>query len=453
MRKILKPILSCLFFLPIITAAYSQEVVTDNSLTVGTRALGMGGAQIAAVNDISAVINNPAALARVPGIQFNLGLSYLNNKNDVSINSSSANMSGSSSKDFTGINSIGLTYQVPTDRGSLVVAAAYNRVKDFSGSLVNKGFDQYAFVTDDLTWEGYKTDEVTESEGLGVVSLAGAVDVSPKLSFGVSLDIWTGSHKIDSRILRNNYEGADGIAGTGDEESWLDITGGEDDIDAWSLKPSMLYFDKNFRFGAFIRFPMTFNIKQDNYEEYYSRADGSHFTIHESIDPSSEFSDNADYYTANYKVKAPMQVGMGLMLGEPSVRCIALDMVYEDWTQGDFKDDYDPHYFSDKYRSGLNVKVGVEQQLPAGFVGRVGYMREPLIFKGPSSDDSNTTITVKNERDFITMGFTKRFDADFSLDVAYAHGFWKQTEGAKLLKTNQNRLYASINYTLPDLGK
>ena len=41
---------------------HAQEVVTDNAITVGARSLGMGGAQIAAVEDVTAVIHNPERL-------------------------------------------------------------------------------------------------------------------------------------------------------------------------------------------------------------------------------------------------------------------------------------------------------------------------------------------------------------------------------------------------------
>jgi hypothetical protein len=46
--------------------------------------------------------------------------------------------------------------------------------------------------------------------------------------------------------------------------------------------------------------------------------------------------------------------------------------------------EYDPFYFSDKYRSSLGWRLGAEYTLPVtGTVLRAGYMRQPLTFKGP----------------------------------------------------------------------
>ena len=423
----------------------SQEVVTDNNIVVGTRALGMGGAQIAASEDVTAVINNPAALARIGNIEAQLGFVLLKRNIDTNLNSDYIDVKGNTGDDYMGLGTIGIAYPVPTERGSLVFAFAYNRVKDFSGTFKMSGYNEYAFELDDETWGGNETYETIDEGGLGVFSLAGAVDVSPNVSLGASIDVWTGSYKTDSRILRNDYEG---------DVSWLDITGGEDDISALSFKPSILYHNNNFRLGAFVRFPMTFHINQDNYEEYYSRNDGYFFHIHSNVDPyyDADLLDGTDYYKADYEIKAPMQLGMGFSLGKPGIRCFALDMVYENWEEAEFEDEYDPYYFRYKYRSSLNWKIGFEHKLPfLDTVGRLGYYRQPVTFKGPRGDDAtDPEIDVTDERDYITFGLSKKFDESFQVDVAYAHGFWSADEGNRTDEEDHDRFYISLVYRLPE---
>jgi len=432
----------------LLSSSYAQEPVSDDDIIAGARALGMGGAQIAAVNDITAVVHNPAALARLNKLEIQLGLNTFKTNLETDLRSSTQNGSGSISDNLTAQGTIGIAYPVPTDRGNLVFALAYNRVKDFTGTFRNDLYDEYAFQTETEDWDGYVTEESIEKGGLKVISLAGAVDVAPNVSIGASVDIWTGRYQIDKRFLRNNYEGVDGVENTGDEESWLDVLGGEDNISAWSFKPSVLYFKKNFRFGAFMRLPMTFHIDQDNYEKYYTSNTGYFFNIHESSQP-----DTSDYYGFSYEIKAPMQLGFGLSLGQPGNRCLALDMLYENWKEAEDVDF--PYYFRDKYRPTLTWRVGAEHYIPVlNIVGRVGYLRQPVNFKGPREDFYGAPgIDVENERDYVTFGIGKNFDDNFQLDIGYIHGFWRLKEGYRQDKETHNRIYASVTYRVPVILK
>ncbi len=426
--------------------AYAQEVVSGNDIVVGTRALGMGGAQIAAVEDVTAVIHNPAALTRLKNYEILLGLDMLKKKNETALSAEYVSGTGSAQESAGGLGSFGFAYPVPTERGSLVFALSYNRVKEFSGLFRMDGFDEYAFETDDDLWGGNFSDETFDDGSMGVYSLAGAVMVSPKVSFGLSLDVWKGTYKTDNRYLRNDFDG---------QVSWLDITGGEDDITAWSLKPSILYEDRNFSLGAYIRLPVTYHVKQDNYEEYYSRNDGYYFRLHENIDPNSSYWDDDYYYSTSYKVESPMEIGIGCAWGTAGKRQLAVDMTYENWKEAEFKQEYDPHYFRDKYKATMNWRVGFEQAIPGlDVIGRIGYLHQPINFKGPRLDMAGEPeITIEDERDFITFGLGKNFDENLRFDIAYARGFSKMKEGFRIDKENSNRLYASMTYRMPMILK
>ena len=405
----------------------------------------MGGAQIAGANDVTAVIHNPAALARIDKVQFQFGLNVANTDMSTKLKSTTQNGSGDISDNNTTFGTFGLAYPVPTDRGSLVLALGVNKVKDFNGSFSNEFYDQYAFQADDGgEWDGYVTEENIEKGGVNVISFAGAVDVSPNVAIGMSIDVWTGSYQIDKRFLRNNFEGADGTPNTGDEESWLDVIGGEDNISAFGFKPSVLYFKDKFRFGAYMRFPMKFHIEQDNYEEYYTSNNGYHFNIHESGPP-----DSSDYWGVDYEITTPMQLGVGISFGTPGVRSIAADMIYENWEEAEDVDF--PYYFSDKFKSTLSWRVGMEQRIPfLDIVGRVGYYTQPLNFKGPREDYYGAPeIDINNDRDYITFGASKLFDENLQLDIGYAHGFWRQKEVNRTDEQTDKRIYATLTYRMP----
>lgn len=424
-------------------SAGAQEIVTTGDIVPGTRALGMGGAQIGGANDATAAYTNPAALSRISEFQFQMGVTRVNRKIESMLRSGGFNADGSGSEDNFALGTIGVAYPVPTTQGSLVFSLAYNRVKDFTGRYYLNGFNDQAFVLDNDIWGGFQTEEINEDGGMGVLSFAGAVDVSPNLALGLGIDIWDGTYSVENRVLRNDYDG---------QVSWLDIVGGKDNISGWSLKPSILYFRDKLRLGAFVRLPMTFKIEQDNYEDYYSRNDGGYFQLHENINPDSgyEFLDSSDAYIADYKIKAPMQLGAGISLGEPGVRSVAADVVYENWSKAEFDDEYDPYYFSDKYRSSFGWRIGGEYMLPGiGTVVRAGYIHQPLSFKGPrATGPGEPVIDVVDDRNFMTIGLSQKIDPTLRIDLGYAHSLFKTREGGRTDEETGDRFYAAINYSI-----
>ncbi|MHB9028944.1 MAG: hypothetical protein ACYC9O_09255, partial [Candidatus Latescibacterota bacterium] len=92
----------------------AQEVVTDNEAGVGARAMGMGGAQIGAVDDVTAVIHNPAALARLKSLEVQLGLDLWKRQIDTRLQSARGSGDASANTDFSGLGTLGIAYPVPT---------------------------------------------------------------------------------------------------------------------------------------------------------------------------------------------------------------------------------------------------------------------------------------------------------------------------------------------------
>ncbi len=417
---------------------FAQEVVTDNDSGVGARAMGMGGAQAAAVNDITAIIHNPAALAKIPRLEAQLGLDLWKRSIDTSLASSRGNGTVTSDTDFSGLGTLGIAYPVPTRQGSLVFAAAYNRVKDFTGRFRAEGYSDIL--------KGNYTGESIEDGGLGLFSFAGAVDISPEVSLGASIDVWSGNYQRDNRQLLNDPD---------EPYSTLDINGADDTITGVSVKPAFLYTKDALRIGGFVRLPMTYHIEEKNYDEGYVRDDGDYFQLYEFIDPSSDFNDIDSRDKLTYKIKAPMQFGFGLAFGNPGSTILAFDVNYENWKQAkiEYPVDYaaEPNYFLDKYKTAVSWKIGIEQPLFHNSVIRAGYMRHPLTFKGPRSYDSGSpVITVDNERDFLTFGVGSQLDRTFRLDAGYAHGFWSSKESPRTDKERRNSLYVAITYRSPD---
>ena len=156
-----------------------DDVLIGKFFGVGARAMGMGGAFVAVADDYSALFWNPAGLAQIHRLELSGSLSHERYTNETAFYGNGVNDSQSKTR----LNALGFTYPVPTVRGSLVLSAGYNRVSSFDGLMTMAGYRTPTQFAD--AWE-------TESGGLGMWSFGGAMDVSPSLSFGATLDIWSG---------------------------------------------------------------------------------------------------------------------------------------------------------------------------------------------------------------------------------------------------------------------
>lgn len=428
-------------------AAHAQEVVTDNDTGIGYRSMGLGWSGIAGATDLSAIHYNPALLARLHELEVQLGINHLSRDIDTTVHSMETGKSSvSANTDYTTIGSFGVAYPMPTTQGSLVLAVAYNRVKDFEGRIK---LDGYLDDTEDFLG-GNQTAETVEEGGMGKLSFAGAVDVSPNVSLGLSLDTWFGTYENSTKILFNDF--MEGYEYSQVDQSWADDT-----ISAWSLKPAFLYHNGQFRLGGYLRLPMTYYIDEELIQEGYSRDDGLYWNFRDMPHPATDenYIDYDTYDDFEYKVKTPIQFGTGISFGTPGSTMVMVDMSYENWEQAELElpssFEEDPNYFRDRYRPVLNWSFGMEVPVVDIFMLRAGYAHRPLPFKGPRTDGASK-IKVDNERDYVTLGLGMKLDESFSLDFAYAHGFWSEDEEPLTVDESRNRLAVGITYRLP-MGK
>ena len=117
------------------SSAQEDEVSIGSFFGVGARAMGMGSAFMAIADDYSALHWNPAGLAQIHRIEIYSSLSHERFRNKVSY--AGRNMTDSQSK--THFSSFGLSYPVPTERGSLVVGLGYHRTNSFDGLMTMSG--------------------------------------------------------------------------------------------------------------------------------------------------------------------------------------------------------------------------------------------------------------------------------------------------------------------------
>ena len=408
--------------------AYSQgfgavdEAAAGNFFVVGARALAMGGAHIAVSSDATALVYNPAGLARVTRIEFSGGLTHQRLDSETRRGLSTLLGSGFNNgrlQSNTRFGSANVVLPVPTYRGSLVLALGVNRVQSFD-KVMEFGDDPY--LDDDMVDSGIES----QSGGLYLWSFGAAVDVSPNVSVGGTVNYWRG---------KSSY-------------TWL--------FEKWLLFPQLeiryddaiddRYSGFNAKFGVRIQpnkylvlggtidSPVTLTIEED-----WTEATDTIFHAH------GREVNHYGYWSSEYKVTLPFSLGAGMALHLNNLT-LAGDISYTDWTQMEYKR-YEyvaeaNRLIKETYSDALRFHLGAEYLIPQlGTSLRAGFYQDPLPYK---------SRWVTEDRSFFTAGVGFLIDQVMTLDIAWAHGSWELYDLDLTLaeKYTSDRIFVSVAYRL-----
>ncbi len=412
MRKIAS-LLSIVSLLLICSPAMGQETIAiDHFAGVGARAMGMGGAYIAIAEDFTATYWNPAGLAQIRRIELYGGLAHFREE----ARSHFYGTPRTTNLSRTRLSASGLVFPVPTYRGSLVFSAGFNRVKSFDSVFGIEGVSAQD--------QSQKTGKTTEEGGLGIYSVAGAVDVSPSISLGASMNIWDGDDAF-SRTLTS----VDTTSTQVKEHSSFD-----DEYDGINVKlAAMVRTPIGLRFGITLETPVTYTIEED-WEEQGDEDSYQGFV--------------------EYEIAMPYQFGVGVSWTFSNLLTVASDVVYSDWTQvrynkspwGDVPKEELNEDIQTKYKDALRFHVGGEFLLPVlPITLRTGFYRTPMPILGPR-ESGDPKIEITDERDYLTFGAGTLIDQVLALDVAWVRGISEQKEGERTEKHEEDRVFMSAAY-------
>jgi len=361
------------------------EPATENQFMPGGRAAGMGGAQIAAGDDGSALWYNPALLTRIRNIELSGTLShqrFVNSTNYRGYASSEARVNNTS---FGGLWAM---YPVPTEQGGLTLGFSVNRVRSFD--RIFRYFNG-SFIFPETGGED-------ENGSLWAWSFGGGIEISPKASVGLSVDILDGTD--DYSNFASYRDPVDGPI-----EYSLNIT---DEYAGISGKIGGVYQASNsLSLGAVIGLPTSISIEQQ----------------------SSEFLDSAgvryeDYDGASYRYTLPFWFGMGAMLSFADLS-IAGDISYVDYTQLRYKSGFADLSRAnltamEYYNDAVNLHVGVEYLVrTADLRLRAGYFRQPSPFNW---------FPVNTQPHYFTLGAGILIDRTINLDLALLAGSFERED-------------------------
>lgn len=413
------------------TMVYGQSEVffLGHQFGIGARAMSMGGAFSAVSDDYTASYWNPAGLAQIRRMEVLGGMSHLMQENEAAVNESSI----LDDTHATNLNALGFVFPVPTYRGSLVFAIGYNRVRSF-----DDGFS-YENYFDGQTDSAY-TRSYTEMEdgGLQNYILSGAIDISPNMSLGVSMNIWRG---------KDNYE-------------W---------VNSYDSEINKYYFDYiretmistnysaiNFKLGALYRLgilgrvaaTISTPVKLTAEEDWeWKRTD------YDNYDPDyADYEDvDSDYGAWDYSIKAPYIFSVGAAFTLFPNLIVSGDVEYSDWTQ--LKYTSEPpngnlsetnRYLKQELRATTEYRVGAEFTVPIlNLQLRGGFMNKQLPLR---------EVESTSDRRYFTAGAGILLDKQVKLDVAWLRGWWEDqdylSEDIPLVTENieLNKILATIAF-------
>lgn len=407
-----------------------EEVTAGNFFGFGARQMSMGGAGIASSLDGAALYYNPAALARIHKIEIQLGLTHqkFHNKTTQPSNRydgfTSILNSSQIDQTKTRFGSLNLTIPVPTYRGSLAVAFGINRIMSFDRAALYH-------VVDDSS--GLRLDDYAkefETGGLYVYSGGAGFDISPNLSLGLGINIYSGKDEFEYY-----YSYTDEVTPYSESDRRR-IT--EDYIGVSAKGGLLARPNEHLSFGLTIESPMDFQVK-------YTYSDSSGYT---------------DFI--KYDLTRPFVFGGGLAV-RSGVFMATADAEYIDWSQLSYNDNPDEAALNDSlpllYRDVLNLRGGVEYQFPrAGLALRAGVFMNPLPYRKEGIVDTRMVKFIDKDRKGFSAGFGWLIDDVLMLEAAYVRGTYTRSYSpANAAYVNQaasmataedtfNRVYVTMSY-------
>ncbi len=437
-------------------------------LGVSARALGMGDSYIGLSDDASAAFYNPAGLGLLKRIELSGNLDYNKFQNSTSFFGQNSNESNTQTR----LNRVSLAIPFPTYQGSLVFGISYHTSKDLTGALKFNGFNSgnnsmiQNLLDSDVPYDLYLTDTLNQtpingnlnqsgsilsSGSVNNLAFTGAIEVYKNFFVGINFDYITGSYTSNNDYYEDDthdiYQGetAAGEPQTRDFQTFYLNRILDWDIKGWDAKLGILYQMNNFaRFGATVQFPKFHTIK-----EKFTVNGRSDFNTGTSYNLStSKYSDQVEY-----DIVTPFELGAGFSVNITGL-IVSAQATLIDYSQMEYKN---AKGLSDEYVAGLNkditttlgsvinLNAGAEYTIPViGLRLRGGFILQPSAYKNDPSE---------YDRKFVTAGIGFLVDQTVSVDIGFAHGWWKNygdNYGTNVSRTFQdiktNRVILGMTY-------
>jgi len=289
---------------------------SPNPVGSGARAMGMGGAFIAIADDATAASWNPAGLIQLETPEISVVGAYFSSREDFS-SDTHPEINNTGEGDDVNINYFSATYPFRFHK-NMVASLNYQRLYEFERSF-NHQYDYSSLGVSLLQDKHFSQDGY-----VGALGLAYAIEVTPKLSVGATLNIWTDELLWPNGWKQTYSEHAVGTQGGVPVTIDTQITDEYSEFRGVNANLGFLWnMNKYLTLGAVIKAPFDASIRHE-----FSFTQTSAFGPPVSTTVSSQQS-IAEYV----ELRMPLSYGMGLAWRVSDTLSFDLDVYRTDWSE------------------------------------------------------------------------------------------------------------------------
>jgi hypothetical protein len=423
-----------LIFLMTAGCGFSQQAFDMPSLPtwwghswgIGARDMAMGGGFSAVGGDYASLHYNPAGLGTIERGSIFGTFSMLG----VSTKADFLGVQSTEKTDPMHFNALGLTYPVPTARGSLVFAFGYHRVRQFDSRLFGSKF--ISTPGDSVTWEHTRTEKGFMSN----TSIGFAVEVAPSVTLGASAQFWGGEDNYnwlfqESDQPFNLYQFA-----RFDSSDHIRTR-----FSGANLNLGVMVRSRFVQFGGTVSTPFTLRCREN--------WDYSDITTYDP-DLNREADVVSDNGGPEYRIAMPLSLrGGAAFTGGPLLVSGDVEMIR--YNQIEYKTDPSASVLTQAeanlaiqrhLRNVANLHLGCELSVPGMPLKlRAGY----AIIKTPFKD-----APYEKDRKVSSFGLGYDFGEQLVLDAGYAGTKWEGPADDLILKqsTDASQVFISLSYRM-----
>lgn len=289
---------------------------SPNPVGSGARAMGMGGAFIGIADDATSASWNPAGLIQLEKPELSIVGAYYNWKEEFSSNLN-PEINNTGSVDDVNLNYFSATYPFHFYK-NLVVSLNYQRLYEFDRNF------SYQLDFSSAGLDVTQLKDFQQDGFLGALGLAAAIEITPKLSLGATVNIWTGQLFWDNGWTEYFVERAVGTQGgvpvtidTLVVDEYSDFRGINANFGLqWNIT-------ENFTLGAVLKTPFDATI-----DHKFSFTQTS--TFGPPVDTTVTTPLN---FVEKVELQMPMSLGLGLAWRASDVLSFDLDAYWTDWSK------------------------------------------------------------------------------------------------------------------------